>query len=670
MINMTKNPLRYLTFSIYLGALAIWGQQPAAYPVKEFLGKTHYLRVEAAPDARHVAILTTKHNWIADQKEWTVWNLRASDAGATIQPRAVAVSNGVISSPRWSADGRYFAYRTTQKDSVARLAVYDVTSGKSIDITSKKTSGNGVSAFNWSADGRNLYFVVDDTPSLPKNAPVTFPKAQDPDAHSTFYLIAATDFGKGEPRVLTSMDDDAPQDFVVLPGETKIAALAGLAIFVFDIKDPKKAKRLTPWLGCATALRSVPKGLVFQACAGVPGGNLVPNAVSVRTQRRLYLLDPVGGKLEQLARDYDGELWSRDMDTTPEGDLIANGLKSTKWTLYKINAATGRQEAINTPDTAVSHLSVARNGKLVAFATIGDGEVYLAKDLESLVGARKVTNFNSAFNAVPRPESRTVRWSNGEGDEVEGVLYFPPGKTDARGLPAVVVIHGGPWMARSEPYYAPLAGGPVDEGLLLASRGYLVLAPNYRGSTGRGDGFLSVLDGYPCSRPVADILTGVDLVVSKGWADPDRIGVMGGSYGGLLTNCIIGRTTRFKAAATAAAGWNLTSAFTDSPSFTGRAKTPWDDMRLFWEEAPISRAGNIKTPTLIIHGEADTTVSPEQAREMATALRRLRVPNEVLIFPGEGHGFTTPSNDRTQTEAKIAWLDHYLLGKPLPAAKQ
>ena len=217
-----------------------------------------------------------------------------------------------------------------------------------------------------------------------------------------------------------------------------------------------------------------------------------------------------------------------------------------------------------------------------------------------------------------------------------------------------------------------MGGAGIDNAALFASRGYLVLLPNYRGSTGRGDAFLQALDGYPCSRPVSDVLTGIDYVVGKGWADPRRLGVRGGSYGGRITNCVIGQTTRFKAAVSVAGFWNLTSAVSDSGAALGgfgSIKPPWQDINKYWEESPISHAGNIKTPTLIIIGGADTAVSPSQAREQKRAFDWLEVPSELLVFPGEEHEISKPSSTRTRLEAEVAWFDHYVLGKPLPKSK-
>jgi dipeptidyl aminopeptidase/acylaminoacyl peptidase len=278
-----------------------------------------------------------------------------------------------------------------------------------------------------------------------------------------------------------------------------------------------------------------------------------------------------------------------------------------------------------------------------------------------------VTSLNAAIESLPKPEVETIRWTNGQGDTIEGVLYWPPGRRGGKNLPFVQRMHGGPWLASTEAlitsasrfmYYAPL----------LATRGYLVLETNYRGSTGRGDEFLHAIEGYGCSRPSVDILTGVDYVIERGWVDSTRMGVSGWSYGGILTNCLIGRTTRFRAAASGAGDWNETSAFGTGDTFywyhvMNGGKPPWENLEQYWTESGISTSGRVRTPTIFTHGDADRVVPTSQGYEGYRSLVWLGVPTELLIFPDEGHVFRKPSHKRTKVMAELAWFDKYLLGK-------
>jgi dipeptidyl aminopeptidase/acylaminoacyl peptidase len=195
-----------------------------------------------------------------------------------------------------------------------------------------------------------------------------------------------------------------------------------------------------------------------------------------------------------------------------------------------------------------------------------------------------------------------------------------------------------------------------------------VLEANYRGGTGRGDEFLHAIEGFSCTRPATDILTGVDFLVEQGWADPERMAVMGYSYGGVMTNCIIGLTDRFRAAASGAGIWNDISYFGTADNFIqndvrNHAMAPWENLENYWKESAISRAGNISTPTIVTIGGADRRVPTTQGYELYRALLRMGVPAELLVFPGEPHGFRQPKHKLTKVKAELRWIDRHLKEK-------
>jgi dipeptidyl aminopeptidase/acylaminoacyl peptidase len=168
-------------------------------------------------------------------------------------------------------------------------------------------------------------------------------------------------------------------------------------------------------------------------------------------------------------------------------------------------------------------------------------------------------------------------------------------------------------------------------------------------------------------------MSGVDYLVSNGWADPATLGIMGTSFGGTTTDCVIGRTTEFRAAVSSegsfdgisASGEHASSALLMARRPSSRP-TPYNDHEHFWSESAIGNATRIRTPTLIDRGGKDDIVNPSQSEELATALAADGVPYRLLLFPGEGHMFARPADKRLKLEAEIAWMDHYLLGRPLP----
>jgi dipeptidyl aminopeptidase/acylaminoacyl peptidase len=231
----------------------------------------------------------------------------------------------------------------------------------------------------------------------------------------------------------------------------------------------------------------------------------------------------------------------------------------------------------------------------------------------------------------------------------------------------IVDLHGGPFsVARTEA--VSLQGSFLSFPAVLAARGFLVLNPNFRGSAGRGDEFAQGIEGHRCSRPSQDVIRGVESLVARGWADRERIGLIGYSGGGGLSKCLIGRTGLFRAASTGAGVWNDIAVFSSvrgqmwSEAFFA-STSPWKDFDLWWRESPVSGLERIRTPTLIISGERDGD-APRQGDELYRGLAARGVPVESLVFPGEGHVFTRPAHKRTKMRAEISWLEHYLLGKP------
>jgi dipeptidyl aminopeptidase/acylaminoacyl peptidase len=203
---------------------------------------------------------------------------------------------------------------------------------------------------------------------------------------------------------------------------------------------------------------------------------------------------------------------------------------------------------------------------------------------------------------------------------------------------------------------------------LLPAKGYAVFCPNYRGSTGYGDKFLEQLIGRENDIEVADILSGVDALVERGIADPDKLGVSGWSNGGYLTNCLIARTQRFKAASSGAGVFDfaLQWGIEDTPGHVINFATgqPWEKPEEYQRGSPLFAADKITTPTLIHVGAGDERVPAAHSRMLYRTLRFYRnVPTELVIYPGEGHGLTKYNHRKAKMEWDLAWYEKYILGK-------
>ena len=281
---------------------------------------------------------------------------------------------------------------------------------------------------------------------------------------------------------------------------------------------------------------------------------------------------------------------------------------------------------------------------------------------------RKLTNLNPHTANWNLPTVQHITWKAPDGATVGGPLELPYGfKKGDKKLPLVVAIHGGPTTSSK----ADLEFDPHNGRLYFAAAGYAVLCPNYRGSTGYGDKFVTDLIGRENDIEVKDILAGIGHLIDEGIADPDRIAVMGWSNGGYLTNCLItlkDPPVKIRAASSGAgivdtvAEWG----FNDEPAYpiVFKKGLPWETPDIYRKTSPTYQLGNVKTPTLIHVGGGDERCPPGHSRMLYRALKEnLKVPTQLVVYPGEPHGLTKYSNRKAKMEWDLAWFDKYAMRK-------
>lgn len=273
---------------------------------------------------------------------------------------------------------------------------------------------------------------------------------------------------------------------------------------------------------------------------------------------------------------------------------------------------------------------------------------------------KRLTKVNPQMDTWKLPRISIVKWKGAGGDDVEGILELPPDYKPGTPLPMVVEIHGGPTSATNLGLRFWIYGRT-----LMAAKGYALLSPNYRGSTGYGDKFLVDLVGRENDIEVKDILAGVDAMVERGIADPERLAVMGWSNGGYLTNCLITQTDRFKAASSGAGVLDQVIQWgtEDTPGhvINYMQSMPWSDSESYRKGSPIYNLHKVKTPTLIHVGENDARVPPAHSRALYRALKHyLDVPVELIVYPDEGHGLTKYEHRKAKMEWDLAWFGRHL----------
>lgn len=649
--------------------------------IEEFLGETYFDEVRVSPDGRRVAFIARTNDFARDREDVAVWLVDLERSGSS-DPVRLTRQPGGYASLQWSPDSRLLSFLWTDEATGAPLLhVLDPAGGgEPRRLTDPERFADGVYLYEWLPDGAGVTFVAADEPddaSLARQGKLReyygdVRRMPDPTLRNSALYRQPLVPG-GTAARLAEVPFGIPTALALSP-DGWWAALNGYGlsemtdtseVLLLPLGPQAQAPVRTKNFSWEESFAWVGKDLIVAAM-----GEEVEGRFAV-TEAHLHRAGSGDGRLTPIAPDLPGYVVQ--MVPLTDGSLLVTTIVSTRMRVSRVEPATGKAVLLHEHRGWIYTVSASRDGRRIAFVA-GDprrfSEIYVADGPEGIATARPLTRWNARLSAAPLPEIETVSWDNGEGDRVEGVLFWPPGRKGEKGLPLIVDLHGGPFgVARTEA--VALYGSYMSYPALLASRGFLVLNPNYRGSAGRGDAFTRAVQGGNCSRPAWDVITGAESLAARGWADRNRMGIIGYSYGGLTTNCVITRTDLFRAAATGAGQWNALSLFTGR---RGRSwseifyddKTPWEDLDLFWRESPISGAGRMKTPTLAVAGQQDGG-APAQAEALYWSLTAAGVPVELLLFPGEGHIFHKPSHKATKIRAEIDWLEHYLLGKPRAA---
>jgi dipeptidyl aminopeptidase/acylaminoacyl peptidase len=368
--------------------------------------------------------------------------------------------------------------------------------------------------------------------------------------------------------------------------------------------------------------------------------------------------------VEQWSKDFPGSI---DHYSVAGDSVLAAARQGTEVALYSASHPAQSLHKLNGWAGTYEIVSTAARSPRIAFvysARQKPAEVYLADSADKLDQARPLTTFNHALAEKDLPQAKPYRWKADDGTTVEGMLIYPPGidptKPEAKHLPMFTFIHGGPADADGNHFEADW----YEWSALAATNGWLVFEPNYRGSTGYGDKFLSQIVPQIVSRPGKDILEGVDALVKDGIADPDHLTIGGYSYGGYMTNWLITQTTRFKAAVTGAGAvehignWGNDDTTQDDAYFLGGR--PWEAAQRYHDEAAIFQIDKVRTPTHMVAGADDIRVAVLEDYLLEHALYSLGIPNKLLIFPGEGHSLSkNPWHGKIKVREELNWLQKY-----------
>jgi dipeptidyl aminopeptidase/acylaminoacyl peptidase len=387
--------------------------------------------------------------------------------------------------------------------------------------------------------------------------------------------------------------------------------------------------------------------------------------------RYLCTVPAAGGKPFNASLGFDehfvaeppaGFAWAPDSKT-----VYAIAQNKVRQHLIALEVATGEWRPVSTGERVHHRFSLSRDGRRVAF-TAEDvkhpNEVFVSPAAD--FSAKRLTATNPHLRRVALGETEVIRWKSKDGLEVEGLLIKPVGYQKGKRYPLLTYVHGGPAL-NFRLGFTPYGTSPQGQRYpiqVFAGQGYAVFCPNPRGSGGYGEKFRQSNIGDWGGHDYEDVMTGVDMLIERGVADRDRLGLMGWSYGGFMTGWAITQTNRFKAASAGAGVIDPFSMYgqTDIPSFMESyfGGPPWKAKDAYDRCTSIRFAGNIKTPTLIQHGEKDERVPLAQSEELYAALVRLKVPVEFAVYPRQGHVVGEPRLQADVFRRNVDWFGRWL----------
>lgn len=642
-----------------------------------------------SPDGKWVAYTLTTANVQENKNSSDIW---VSSVDGIIH-RQLTTNPASDREPSWSPDGKLIAFESTRSGE-NQIWVMSLSGGEPRQVTTLST---GASQAVWSPDGSMIAFISEvfpeysDKPFLESDA-LNRQRLKDlKDGKIKAQLFTRLLYrhwdhwveGKrqhlfiqpvqgGDPRDLTPGDRDA------VPSSSTFSAGTDVA---FSPDGREIAYTATP-VPAREEAWNTNHDIFILPLSGGPARQLTTNPAAdgypryspdgkyivYRAQERpgfeadrwqLMLYDRTTSTVRSLTASFDASVgtpvWSPDSRR-----LYFDAEERARTPIFSVSVAGNDVRKI--VDGRSNHdISVSADGSFLAFTRVGvtrPPEIYRAGTDGK--GLRAVTGVNDAvFAQLTIPEPESITFSGAEGTRIQAWIHKPPQFDPARKYPLVMMIHGGPQGAWGDSW--SYRWNPP----LWAAQGYVVLAPNPRGSTGFGQRFTDEISGDWGGKVFIDLMNGLDTVSTFSYVDSTRRAAAGASFGGYMVNWILGHAgSRFKALVTHDGVYNFESMYgsTDEIWFDewDHSGAPWDAPEEYRRFSPHMYAKNFRTPTLVVHGALDYRIPYTEAMQLFTALQRQNVPSKFLYFPDENHWVLKPANSELWHRTVFEWLDTYL----------
>jgi dipeptidyl aminopeptidase/acylaminoacyl peptidase len=592
--------------------------------------------LQFSPDGKRVALTllepggdkaAVRHVWVYDlvKRELRQWTSSAKSE----------------SMPRWSPDGQVLAFLSDREDS-QQIWLLTVSGGEALKLTSGK---NTVDSIKWSRDGKHIAYLASEARTAEEEKKQ---REQDDarviDVDHRAVRAWTVDVATKASRRITSGPWDL-REIEWLPDGKRLLAVATdrpaddrrtERLFSVTLEDGHMEEILAP-LGPFSKIQVNPRGdAVAYVCSPADGP----------TAQDLFLLpldthapkNLTGGSKDRPVLNFQ---WMSDGGIAT---LFENGFHT------ELDEAGEKTRKLVTDDSLdVSQFTVSQAG---AVAYVAESSAVLP---ELFVEGKVVSHFNDVFHGVTVQKGEIYTYQSFDGTPIEAALFRGEASVSGQLQPVMVLIHGGPagaWRARFD--------GLTQ---LLVTKGYTVMQPNIRGSVGYGQKFLASNRGDWGGGDYKDVMAGVDDLVKRGIADPNRLGIGGWSYGGYMAEWAITQTDRFRFAISGAGMTDLATEFGTEARSAGDEwyyGVPYENLAGFQKSSPITFIKNARTPTLILQGEADTTDPISQSQMLYRGLKRYHVPAEFVVYPREPHGLREPKHIADRYRRSLEWADKYL----------
>ncbi len=615
-----------------------------------------------SPDGGHVVYSIANEVMTADKSEYVsqIW-LATTDGKENAQ---LTFGDKTSTNPKWSPDGRWIAFTSTRNKDKSNLYFLRAAGGEAEALTDVKS---GVADFEWSPDGKWIAFTMTDakTDEEEKNdkARNDFRWVDENIKMARLYMtqLRADENGKHEVKKLTDGNRSvtgfnwSPDGRSIVFNHVSTPSpndWPSSDISVIDLAS-NRTMPIASTTAAESALQYSPDGKWISGIAS--DSSHWAQSYTIRAY------PASGGEPRVFPASYDSQPsvvgWSANGSR-----IYFYEAKGTGTALYEINVAAGTISEAPTTGAVLTGLNLNQNSTVFGFVMQTANtppEAFVIKT--GTVSPVQISHANEDFVRMPVGRTDVIKWKSRDGREIEGLLTYPNDYKAGTKVPLILNVHGGPAGNFNKSYIGGRGVYPIAS---FASRGYAILRANPRGSSGYGTEFRRANMKDWGGMDYQDLMTGVDKVIEMGVADPNRMGVMGWSYGGYMTSWIVTQTKRFKAASAGAPVTNLMSfnGTADIPAFVpdyfgGQA---WEIPEVYAKHSAMFNIKGVTTPTLIEQGDADQRVPISQGYEFYNALKQQGVPTRMIVLPRQPHGPTEPKMQIAAMQANLDWFDKYL----------